>query len=217
MADAQPAPYAAPPAPLTAASEAVSMPTPESTANAPATAPLAAAGDALAVRLIQVDGTGTPIRRIPTDQARLKTGDRFTVEFVTSLPGLVAVSNINPKGALTPLDRYYVVGGVVNRLPHAFRMQGTPGRETFRLEFVPCRDPQRRGQTHASGADAYAGLTNPVFVEAMPLCDVQGEAPMSRDIVKEELINGAQVVVGAYQGGTARMIPTEIYIEHVAP
>ncbi|HRH81573.1 MAG TPA: hypothetical protein PLW81_11060 [Thiobacillaceae bacterium] len=185
-------------------------------ASTPSPAGMSAVGDALAVKLIEIDAAGTPIGLILENQARLKTGDRFVVEFATNLPGLVAVSNINPKGTVTPLDRYYAVGGIINRLPHAFRMQGTLGRETFRLEFVPCQDPRRKGQRHATGVDAYYGLTRAEYVEVLPTCDSQGEVPMSRDIGKVELIHGTQVMVTPYAGGTPRMISHEIFIEHVA-
>lgn len=170
----------------------------------------------IATKLIQVDGNGAPLRQIPPANASLKTGERFMVQFVTNLPGQVRVSNINPKGATTFLGDFYVVGGIPNHLPRLFRMQGNLGRDTFRLDFAPCQDPRRKEQMHASGVNAFYGLIQPAYVDALPLCADLGDIPISRDIGVEEISNGVQMNGVRYEANKAKLLQVEVFIEHVA-
>lgn len=73
---------------------------------------------------------------------RMKTGDVFAMHYSTSLPGVVQVLNIDPKGVTTSLGRYTVRPDQDNRIPEGRQgigLSGAPGTEILRVLFYPCR------------------------------------------------------------------------------
>jgi hypothetical protein len=67
------------------------------------------------------------------------TGDRFVVMYRPSLPGQVAIYNVNPLGQEKLIDSINVAAGELTRLgPYEFRHN--TGTEVLRLILSPCRN-----------------------------------------------------------------------------
>jgi len=93
------------------------------------------AGFAFEVHALQGSGSSAPID--PASHV-FATGDRFVIHYRPTLPGRVAVVNINPLGQRKRIDDVAVAAGQLTTLgPYEF--QNVKGDETLRLVLQPCR------------------------------------------------------------------------------
>jgi hypothetical protein len=78
----------------------------------------------------------------------LKTGDVFSVQYSTNLPGQIRLENVDPMGRVSDLGTYTVLVDQLNRLPRerGIRLQGEPGLEQLKIYFIPCLPPEAAGQ-----------------------------------------------------------------------
>jgi len=154
------------------------------------------AGVAFEVHSLDRSGTTTPVDPAVHSFA---TGERFVVLYRPTLPGTVAVSNINPLGQEKQIDSVSVAAGQLTRLgPYEFR--DTTGSEKLRLVLTPCRSDQLVAATRdIVRADLPADPGNAVGGSAAPAlgltdCGAVGTRGLvrTRDIGKVTTENGTQ-------------------------
>jgi hypothetical protein len=76
------------------------------------------------------------------------TGDRFTLYYRPTLPGVVDVFNVNPLGQTTHIDRASIAAGQLTMLgPYEFA--ANTGDEVLRLELSPCTNETLLAATRA--------------------------------------------------------------------
>jgi hypothetical protein len=149
----------------------------------PSTAPQIYAGIAFEVHALTAGGQTVPVD--PNTHV-FASGERFVVLYRPSLPGQVAIYNVNPLGQEKQIDAVNVAAGELTRLgPYEFR--DNVGREVMRLILTPCRNAQLLATTRdivkvselpAAGASTALGLPECSTVATR---DVR---PQTRDIVK---------------------------------
>ncbi len=124
------------------------------------------------------------------------TGERFVVMYRPSLPGQVAIYNVNPLGQETQIDAVNVAAGELTRLgPYEFR--ATTGREVLRLILSPCRDDNLMATTRdivkvdeMSSAPAGAPVTGALVLPNCSVVAARTDRPQTRDIVKVDSEDG---------------------------
>jgi hypothetical protein len=130
---------------------------------------------------------------VPVDPATYSfaSGDRFVVMYRPSLPGQVAIYNVNPLGQEKKIDAVNVAAGELTRLgPYEFR--DNVGREVLRLILTPCRSAQLIATTRdivkVEDTPSTAAAASPVpGALGLPDCSVVASRevrPQTRDIVK---------------------------------
>ena len=122
------------------------------------------------------------------------TGDRFVVMYRPSLPGQVAIYNVNPLGQEKLIDSVNVAAGELTRLgPYEF--QANTGTEVLRLILSPCRSDAMMAMTRDivkvqdTPYAAAPGMTSspPPGALALQSCSAvatRSVRPETRDIVK---------------------------------
>jgi hypothetical protein len=121
------------------------------------------------------------------------TGDRFVVMYRPSLPGQVAIYNVNPLGQEKKIDAVNVAAGELTRLgPYEFRHNA--GTEIMRLILSPCRNDALLATTRdivrVDEMEPYGAPSAPAAPAAvlnLPHCSVvaaRSDRPQTRDIVK---------------------------------
>jgi len=118
------------------------------------------------------------------------TGDRFVVLYRPSLPGQVAIYNVNPLGQEKKIDAVNVAAGELTRLgPYEFRH--TAGREVMRLILSPCLNDGLMATTRdivkVDEMQPVGAASPPSGALNLPSCSMvaaQSERPQTRDIVK---------------------------------
>jgi hypothetical protein len=106
-------------------------------------APALHAGVAYEVHVI-----GREARPVDPKTHVFRTGDQFQVYYRPTLPGRVAVSNINPKGSEATLDAVEVAAGQLLVLgPYQF--VDKQGDETLRIVLSPCSTPTLMAATRS--------------------------------------------------------------------
>lgn len=93
------------------------------------------AGIAYEVHTIGAGGSSTPV---DTNTHAFATGERFVVYYRPTLPGRVAIHNVNPLGQEKRIDAVDVAAGQLVTLgPYEFR--DVKGDEILRLRLSPCQ------------------------------------------------------------------------------
>jgi len=118
------------------------------------------------------------------------TGDRFVVLYRPSLPGQVAIYNVNPLGQEKKIDAVNVAAGELTRLgPYEFRHNA--GTEVMRLILSPCLNDGLMATTRdivkVDEMQPVAAASPPSGALNLPSCSMmaaQSERPQTRDIVK---------------------------------
>jgi len=96
------------------------------------------AGVAYEVHLVQPGGDTVPVDPALRDFA---TGERFVVYLRPTLPGRLAVFNINPQGRQSQIDAQELAAGQMKTLgPYEFA--AAKGEDRLRLVVTPCSTPQ---------------------------------------------------------------------------
>ena len=124
------------------------------------------------------------------------TGERFVVMYRPSLPGQVAIYNVNPLGQETQIDAVNVAAGELTRLgPYEFR--ATTGREVLRLILSPCRDDGLMATTRdivkvdeMSSAPAGVPVSGALVLPNCSVVAARTDRPQTRDIVKVDSEDG---------------------------
>lgn len=118
------------------------------------------------------------------------TGDRFVVLYRPSLPGQVAIYNVNPLGQEKLIDSVNVAAGELTRLgPYEFRYNS--GTEILRLILSPCRNDALMATTRdivkVDEMQGPAQMSPSSGALSLPNCSVvasRSVRPETRDIVK---------------------------------
>ncbi|MDP9199495.1 MAG: hypothetical protein M3O07_09825 [Pseudomonadota bacterium] len=118
------------------------------------------------------------------------TGDRFVVLYRPSLPGQVAIYNVNPLGQEKKIDAVNVAAGELTRLgPYEFRHNA--GTEVMRLILSPCLNDGLMATTRdivkVDEMQPVGATSAPASALNLPSCSMvaaQNERPQTRDIVK---------------------------------
>ena len=107
--------------------------------------------------------------RYVVDPARhvFHTGDRFQVHFRPALPGRVTVSNVDPRGNESQIDRSQVAAGQLATFG-PYRFVDATGRETLKLRLEPCSSPTL---TAASRAIVKVGAAEPGNLAPLRISD----------------------------------------------
>jgi hypothetical protein len=109
----------------------------------------------ITARIVKVNAAGIILSALSPQQNIMLTGERFIVEYATSMPGLVLSQNRDGSQQVTALNSTQVGSLNKNKLPmedESYTLEGESGIETFRLLFLPC--------TNASGGDGGASLAD---------------------------------------------------------
>jgi hypothetical protein len=145
------------------------------------------AGVAFEVRRIASDGSSQVV-----DPATytFKTGDRFTLSYRPSLPGVVEVVNTDPHGVETTIDHAAVAGGQSVTLG-PYELTDATGDELLGLSLTPCKPAGSKTQTrdnikvHGDSLEVSVGVPDRYL--SLPSCDLMvrgGAATRTRDIRK---------------------------------
>jgi hypothetical protein len=118
------------------------------------------------------------------------TGDRFIVMYRPSLPGQVAIYNVNPLGQEKKIDAVNVAAGELTRLgPYEFRHNA--GTEVMRLILSPCLNDGLMATTRdivkVDDMQPVGAASPPASALNLPSCSMvaaQSARPQTRDIVK---------------------------------
>lgn len=118
------------------------------------------------------------------------TGDRFVVLYRPSLPGQVAIYNVNPLGQEKKIDAVNVAAGELTRLgPYEFRHNA--GTEIMRLILSPCLNDGLMATTRdivkVDEMQPVGAASPPSSALNLPSCSMvaaRSERPQTRDIVK---------------------------------
>jgi hypothetical protein len=103
------------------------------------------AGMAYEVHAIDAYGASRPV---DPEVHNFATGDRFVVFYRPTLPGRIAVFNINASGQETRIDDLSVAAGDLAHMgPYEFRDQA--GDEILKLVLTPCRSAQLLATTRS--------------------------------------------------------------------
>lgn len=171
------------------------------------------AGVAYEVHLVDERGASRAV-----DPARhvFHTGDVFRVHYRPALPGRVTVSNVDPRGQESRIDRAEVAAGQLATLG-PYRFVDKTGRETLKLTLEPCSTPAlvaaSRGIVKANEADA--GSSAPLRIGSCGDALARGVRAKARSIAKAS-IDGptayAMDPLGRDELASGRIEPRELVI-----
>jgi hypothetical protein len=169
------------------------MPSGDMTAAAQAPMGMPAASSNLYAGLAyEVQAIGRSGETLTVDPAThyFATGDRFIVMYRPSLPGQVAIYNVNPLGQEKKIDAVNVAAGELTRLgPYEFRHNA--GTEVMRLILSPCLNDGLMATTRdivkVDDMQPVGAASPPASALNLPSCSMvaaQSARPQTRDIVK---------------------------------
>ena len=172
------------------------------------------AGLAYEVHAIQAGGASVPVN--PATHV-FQTGDRFVVLYRPTLPGRMAVYNVNPAGRRTQIDSVELAGGQLARLGQ-YEFAATKGDEQLRLVLTPCTTPALTLATRdivrvADVASMPAASLSLAHCEGLVTRSI--DAPATRDIRKiavEGTTGFALDPIAADERESGRLAPREVTI-----
>lgn len=180
---------------------------------------------------------GTPanaVSRLALDHGVpvVHTGDRLAIRFITNLPGLVVIENIDANQTKSSLGMYTVFPGADNRVPRdpnkGIKMFGSTGLETFRVNYYPCVTDEARTRLGAQAdglnlpacpAQSSATSSLPAAPTAASSEDTQVAGKrgnlVPRTAMNEEIVGGNTAVTVATTYRPGQSIVQEFQLNHV--